>query len=207
MPLKEHAEKVRNRYHKKRLEGMEIGYFLIDAAVREKKVERFGKTHCPNPTEAALYESAYGARPDFFIKVPHDNWKRADKAKRDAGLDHLLSYCVDFAEKGQTKRPGIQGPDIGEFWTVAKRHGAWNPELRHLVNTLKQLNLFTDPDEEETNVKQFPKAASEGKHACEYPKEKTRRKVACRQKVSGGPFNGSWYCKGHRPEPRESAAK
>lgn len=76
---------------------------------------------------------------DFIIEVALDCWNAYSPQQRTALIDHLLARCVGVEdERTGAMKFGICPPYVQEFPEVAKRNGAWNPELGEMRNSLSQ---------------------------------------------------------------------
>jgi hypothetical protein len=79
---------------------------------------------------------------DFVIEVAMDLWNEMPDAQRRAVIDHLLEYCTgEEDEDSGEMRYTMREPDVKEFATILRRHGAWNNDLVGLVQLARSLNI------------------------------------------------------------------
>lgn len=85
---------------------------------------------------------------DFLITINEDLYLKATPAKKEAILDHLLSYC-DFRENENSgvRVWKIAKPDLQEFKSVVARHGLYNVALRSFDISYRQMPLFSADDQ------------------------------------------------------------
>jgi hypothetical protein len=79
---------------------------------------------------------------DFMVEVALDIWNTLEETKRVALVDHLLERCTgeedeETAEMSWT----IREPDVQEFTTILRRHGAWTDELAGLISVAQSINV------------------------------------------------------------------
>jgi len=79
---------------------------------------------------------------DYLIEVALDAWNPLDGPKRTALVDHLLERCFgeEDEETGDMKWK-LREPDVQEFSTILRRHGAWNDDLVNFVSVANTLDL------------------------------------------------------------------
>jgi hypothetical protein len=79
---------------------------------------------------------------DYLIEVSRPDWNDADIDKRTAILDHVLEHCsVDENEEtGETKFV-LRSPEVQEFSTIIRRHGAWTEELADFCSVAQTIDL------------------------------------------------------------------
>ena len=79
---------------------------------------------------------------DFLMEVALDTWNPLDAQKRTALVDHLLERCYgeEDEESGETTWK-MREPDVQEFSTILRRHGAWNDDLQKFVEVAVTLDL------------------------------------------------------------------
>lgn len=79
---------------------------------------------------------------DYLMEVALDTWNPLDAAKRTAIVDHLLERCwaEEDDESGETTFK-LREPDVQEFSSILRRHGAWNDDLVGFVSVATTLDL------------------------------------------------------------------
>lgn len=79
---------------------------------------------------------------DFILEVPLDQWNELSDTQRQALVDHLLERCYgeENEENGEMKW-STREPDVQEFSTILRRHGAWNDDLAGFVSVAKTVNV------------------------------------------------------------------
>jgi len=79
---------------------------------------------------------------DFLVEIPLDQWNQLADTQRQALVDHLLERCYgeENEENGEMKW-STREPDVQEFSTILRRHGAWNNELAGFVSVAKTVNV------------------------------------------------------------------
>lgn len=75
-----------------------------------------------------------------------DGYQPMGEKKRLALIDHELSHLtVEVTEQSGECVLKARDHDITEFTAVIKRHGAWNENLKEMVEVMQQLELFPEP--------------------------------------------------------------
>ena len=79
---------------------------------------------------------------NFVIEVAMDLWNAMDEAARRATIDHLLEYCTgeEDEETGEMSWT-MREPDVKEFSTILRRHGAYTEDLVGLVQVAHSINI------------------------------------------------------------------
>lgn len=122
-----------------------IRYVFCDKASKKGGQEILGKVRRLGGAIEHLLEA------DFLIEVAQDKWNELDTQQRDALTDHLLERCHgEEDEKSGEMKWTVQEPDVQEFASILRRHGAWNPSLIDFVTIAKEIQL-DQIIEEETN--------------------------------------------------------
>jgi len=91
---------------------------------------------------------------DFLIEVALDAWNELSESKRVALVDHLLERCTgeEDEETGGMKWK-VRDPDVHEFSTILKRHGAWTTTLTEFVSVAQSVDLsFMTASQDPTTV-------------------------------------------------------
>lgn len=79
---------------------------------------------------------------NFAIEVALDLWNAAEPAVRRARIDHLLEYCTGVEdEKSGAMKYTMREPDVKEFSTILRRHGAYNDDLMGLIQVAQTLQI------------------------------------------------------------------
>jgi len=87
----------------------------------------------------------------FLVEVPLEIWNTLDNSKRTALVDHLLERCAgEEDEKTAAMKWSVRLPDVHEFSSIFRRHGAWHDDLAQFATVAKELDLGFMTDEEET---------------------------------------------------------
>ena len=81
----------------------------------------------------------YYAEGDFLLVVALDVWNGLSQDRRIALIDHLLERC--FGEEGEDTEMKwtLREPDIVEFSTILRRHGAYNDDLVNFMEIAQSL--------------------------------------------------------------------
>jgi len=89
--------------------------------------------------------------PDFLMELPMDVWNEMDASKRTALVDHFLECCTgDEDEQTSEMKWKTREPDVHEFSSILRRHGAWTEDLSNFASVAKELDLsFMTEDESE----------------------------------------------------------
>ncbi len=79
---------------------------------------------------------------DFVVEVASDQWSELLENQRMALVDHLLERCTG-EEDEQTGEMGwiVREPDVQEFTTILRRHGAWNTDLVAFASVAKSIDI------------------------------------------------------------------
>ena len=79
---------------------------------------------------------------DFIVEIALDFWNELADTQRQALVDHLLEQC--FGEEDEDSGEmvwSVREPDVREFSTILRRHGAWNENLAGFVSVAKTVNI------------------------------------------------------------------
>jgi hypothetical protein len=93
--------------------------------------------------------------PDFLMEVPLDVWNELDASRRTALVDHLLERCTgEEDEQTAEMKWKTREPDVYEFSSILRRHGAWTEDLSNFASVAKTLDLsfMTEETEEDTEL-------------------------------------------------------
>jgi hypothetical protein len=79
---------------------------------------------------------------NFAIEIAMDLFNAAEPAVRRARLDHLLECCTGIADEqtGAIKYT-MREPDVKEFSSILRRHGAYTDDLMGLVQVAQTLQI------------------------------------------------------------------
>ena len=113
-----------------------ISYIYVDTAAMKNGRPILGKVR----KVAGILE--YMLEKDFILEVPMDQWNELSDTQRHALVDHLLERCYgeENEESGDMKW-STREPDVQEFSTILRRHGAWNDDLAGFVSVAKTVNV------------------------------------------------------------------
>jgi len=113
-----------------------ISYIYVDTAAMKNGRPILGKVR----KVAGILE--YMLEKDFILEVPVDQWNELSDTQRHALVDHLLERCYgeENEESGDMKW-STREPDVQEFSTILRRHGAWNDDLAGFVSVAKTVNV------------------------------------------------------------------
>lgn len=70
---------------------------------------------------------------DFVVEVALDQWNPLSEDQRKALVDHLLERMTgeeDPDDAGAPMKWSVRDPDVQEFASILRRHGAWNDDLQ-----------------------------------------------------------------------------
>lgn len=143
------AESVRSlsggliaNYHPE-LANARIRYIFVDKASSKGGIDVLGKTRkISGPLEYLL-------ELDFLIEIAADRWHDMDNTQRTALVDHLLERCTgEEDEKSGEMKWKIREPDVQEFASILRRHGAWNDQLTGFVSVAHEIEVDTIAREE-----------------------------------------------------------
>lgn len=125
-----------------------ISYVYVDTAAMKNGRPILGKVRKVTGILEFMLEK------DFIVEVPLDQWNELADTQRHALVDHLLERCYgeEQEENGEMKW-STREPDVQEFSTILRRHGAWNDDLAGFVSVAKTVNvdeMVADATAEET---------------------------------------------------------
>lgn len=79
---------------------------------------------------------------DFLLEVAQDQWQDLSSEGRAALVDHLLERCTgEEDEKTGAMKWTMREPDVQEFSTILRRHGAWNEALSGFVVVAQEISV------------------------------------------------------------------
>lgn len=99
------------------------------------------------PLFAWLLETVLGYSPDFLIILSADWWAEASDIHREALVCHEALHCGHAKDaygslrfNNATGAPiiGIMPHDVEEFAAIARRYGAWTPDLEAFAEALAE---------------------------------------------------------------------
>jgi hypothetical protein len=113
-----------------------ITYIFVDKASMKNGRPVLGKVRKVSGVLEYLLDK------DFLVEIPLDQWNDLADTQRHALVDHLLERCYgeENEENGEMKW-STREPDVQEFSTILRRHGAWNDELAGFVSVAKTVNV------------------------------------------------------------------
>jgi len=131
------ATRILPTYHTE-LATARIGYIFVDTASKKNGKPVLGKARKVSGALEFLLEK------DFLVEVALDQWNDLSEAQRLALVDHLLECCTgEDPDDGGEYKWKMREPDVREFTTILRRHGAWTNELADLLNVAQQINVDT----------------------------------------------------------------
>lgn len=78
---------------------------------------------------------------DFIVEVALDQWNPLSAQQREALVDHLLERMTgeeDPEDAGAPYKWSVREPDVNEFASILRRHGAWNEDLQTFVGVVSR---------------------------------------------------------------------
>lgn len=106
---------------------------------------------------------------DFLITIHKDVWEQLNKSEREALLDHELQHCFAGTDKAGNKIWGVEGHDVEDFYAVIRRHGLWSKPLKKLEQTLNQIELKFEVQDDSDGLLELPGQNYEAIEGREYP--------------------------------------
>ena len=98
---------------------------------------------------------------DFVMEIPTDRWTDMPQEQRRALVDHLLERCTgeeDEEDASATMKWSMREPDVQEFSSILRRHGAWNDDLAGFASVAKEIDLEAIVEETSAVVQQGTQA-------------------------------------------------
>jgi len=113
-----------------------VSYIFVDKASMKNGRPVLGKVRRVSGIMEFMVEK------DFVIEIPLDQWNELGESQRHALVDHLLERCngVEDEDNGEMKW-STREPDVQEFSTILRRHGAWTTDLAGFVSVAKTINV------------------------------------------------------------------
>ena len=129
-------------YHPE-LSTARMRYIFVDKASKKGGVDVLGKARkISGPLEYLL-------ELDFLIEVALDKWQELSGEQRQALVDHLLEHCTgEEDEKTGEMKWVVREPDVREFASILRRHGAWNEALGAFVLVAQEAGIDAIAEEE-----------------------------------------------------------
>ena len=114
-----------------------ISYTFVDKASNK------GGRPVPGSVKKITGLMEYHLERDFIIEVAADQWGTFSETQRRALVDHLLERCYGEEDEdgGGDMKWSLREPDVSEFSTILRRHGAWTAELAGFVSVAKQIDI------------------------------------------------------------------
>ena len=133
--VEEVASRLIPTYHSE-IASARIQYIYEDTASQKNGRPVFGKVRKVTGAMEYLLEK------DFIVMVALDCWNDMDESHRTALVDHLLERCSgEEDEKSGDMKWVLREPDVQEFTTILRRHGAWTVDLEGLVSVAKEIQI------------------------------------------------------------------
>ena len=113
-----------------------VSYIFVDKASMKNGRPVLGKVRRVSGIMEFMVEK------DFMIEIPLDQWNELGETQRHALVDHLLERCNgEEDEKSGEMKWSTREPDVQEFSTILRRHGAWTTDLAGFVSVAKTINV------------------------------------------------------------------
>jgi Putative phage metallopeptidase len=121
---------------------------------KEKCSKKGGKTVLGTVKKMSdLQKFLITGKPDFLIEIPLDAWNELDASRRTALVDHLLERCTgEEDEQTAEMKWKTREPDVYEFSSILRRHGAWTEDLSNFASVAQSLDLSFMTEEEDSEV-------------------------------------------------------
>lgn len=98
---------------------------------------------CPGEVKKLSPYVALIANIDFGMIINAKYWALLNTARREALVDHLLSYCSCDEDKDGNLKWVKLNPTIVEFPSVIERHGAYDANLEEMEKSLDEYHKET----------------------------------------------------------------
>jgi len=146
------VEEIANRliptYHSE-IASARIQYIFEDTASMKNGKPVLGKVRKVTGAMEYLLDK------DFIMMVAMDCWQQMDESHRVALVDHLLERCSgEEDEKTGDMKWILREPDVQEFTTILRRHGAWTVDLEGLVSVAQEIQIEERVQEVEDEIQQ-----------------------------------------------------
>ncbi len=130
------AKKIIPTFHAELIEAQIKFYFVSEHSMKGGR-QITGKAR--KLSGAAQYLSGGF---NFAIEVAMDLWNDMQPAERRATIDHLLEYCTGEADEETGEMIWtMREPDVKEFSTILRRHGAYNGDLQAMVQVAHSIAI------------------------------------------------------------------
>lgn len=127
-PSKETLEIVRHIRHKYYKEYRDAKIITI---MRNGKWSKYGTIHVVSEEQRKV-----GVQADYILTLSGDAWEKFSSKQKKALVDHELAHMVvKKTKKGIKYR--CRHHDVEEFAAIAKRYGAWSPNLEKFKKALE----------------------------------------------------------------------
>jgi len=130
------ADRIIPTYHPE-LATAKIRYIAVDTASKKGGRAVMGKVRKVSGSLHYLLDETH-----FLMEVPMDVWNPMNEAQRTALVDHLLERCTgEEDDKNGEMKWLVREPDVQEFTTILRRHGAWTVDLEGLVSVAQSIQI------------------------------------------------------------------
>jgi hypothetical protein len=120
-----------------------LRYIFVDKASKKGGLDVLGKARKVSGPLEYLLEL------DFLVEIAADKWQDLSQEQRQALVDHLLERCTgEEDEKSGEMAWQLREPDVQEFASILRRHGAWNDSLSGFVSVAQEIRVDTIAREE-----------------------------------------------------------
>lgn len=118
-------------------------YCFVDKASVKGGIELLGKV------KKLSGFNEWALEKDFVIEVAGNRWNELTPKQQQALVDHLLERCTgEEDEKSGEMKWMLREPEVQEFATILRRHGAWHPGLVSFVEIAQGIELDEIIEEE-----------------------------------------------------------
>jgi hypothetical protein len=129
------AERLLPTYHSE-LATARMKYIFVDKASMKNGKPVLGKVRKITGASEFLLEK------DFLVEIALDRWNDLAPVQREALVDHLLERCFgEEDEETAEMKWKLREPDVQEFATILRRHGAWNDDLVALLSVAQSIRV------------------------------------------------------------------
>lgn len=129
------AKRLLPMYHAELATARILFYYVDKASMKDGKAVLGKVRKVTGALEWALEQ-------DFMVEVALDTYNDLSEDQREALVDHLLERCTgEEDEKDASMKWKTRQPDVQEFTTILRRHGAWTEDLRGLISVAQRINI------------------------------------------------------------------
>jgi hypothetical protein len=122
--------------HHGHLTEARIRYLIRNGKWTKKGTNVYGQT------KLAGEDVRFVSQCDFVIIFNGPLMEKMTPEQRLACIDHYLTRAGCEYDKQENRRWVTVEPDRPEFYSIIKRHGLWDEELKRLARVTKEIGLF-----------------------------------------------------------------